>query len=59
MVLEYNKNKQNNLILRVMKNNKRANRRAIKEAKKNVDITYKKKNRIKGDSKKPKHGFKF
>lgn len=42
-----------------MKNNTRANRRAVKDSKKNADMTYKKKNRIKGDSKKPKHGFKF
>ena len=36
-----------------MKSNKRAERRAIKEVKDNKG--YKKKNRIKGDFKKPKH----
>lgn len=36
-----------------MKSNKRADRRATKVAKENVG--YKKKNRIKGDFKKPKH----
>ena len=36
-----------------MKSNKRAERRAIKEAKESKG--YKKKNRIKGESKKPKH----
>jgi hypothetical protein len=36
-----------------MKNNKRAERRSVKEIKETVG--YKKKNRIKGEVKKPKH----
>lgn len=39
-----------------MKTSKRANRIAVKEAKKNENVAYKKKNKMKGDySRKPKH----